>query len=340
MNSQLPASEHVTLPATMKAVVRHAYGEADLLAVETIPVPSPGESDVLVRVSAAAVDRGLWHLMAGLPYPVRLAGFGVRAPKNPGIGSDVAGTVVAVGRSVTDFAVGDRVFGVSKASCAEYATAPAAKLALMPDSLSFASAAAIPFAGLTALQAVRDHGRVESGQSVLVIGASGGVGSFAVQIAKAFGAAVTGVCSTSKVGFVESLGADQVIDYQTTSLSPGGSGYDVILDIGGNRSLSALRKLLAPRGTLVIVGGENAGKVLGGIDRQLRGVALSPFIKQKITMFVASENSADLVVLREMVEKDQITVPVDRTFPLEDAAQAVQYVVDGKVRGKAVVVVD
>src|SRR5918998_328658 len=240
-------------PPTMRAVVQDTYGEADVLRPGSIARPAPRPSEVLVRVQAAGVDRGVWHLMAGKPYAVRLA-MGLRAPRNPVRGRELAGVIKTVGADVTAFRPGDEVFGIGEGTFAEYAPAKASKLAPRPSGLGAEQAAVVPISATTALQAVRDHGRVQAGQSVLVIGASGGVGSFAVQIAKAAGAHVTGVSSTEKLDLVRSLGADDVVDYRTTDLATLGRRFDVVLDIGGNRPLRTLRRLLAPTRTLVIVG--------------------------------------------------------------------------------------
>jgi NADPH:quinone reductase-like Zn-dependent oxidoreductase len=256
---------------TMKAIVQDDYGEADdVLRLERIDKPEIGADEVLVRVHAAGVDRGVWHLMTGLPYPIRIAGYGLRAPKTGVRGREVAGNVEAVGGDVTTLGPGDEVFGIGEGSFAEYTCARADKLAPKPERLTFEQAAAVPVSALAALQGLRDHGQVQRGQKVLIIGASGGVGTFAVQIAKAFGAEVTGVCSTTKLDMVRSIGADRVIDYKRDDIANSGQRYDLILDTGGNRSLSALRRALTPRGTLVIVGGETGGRLLGGTDRQLR----------------------------------------------------------------------
>src|SRR5215213_2070023 len=270
---QQPATAQAAATTTMRAVVQDTYGEADVLHVEQIPRPEPGSGEVLVRVAAAGVDRGVWHLMAGKPYAVRLA-IGLRAPRNRIRGRELAGVVEAVGAEVTSFRPGDAVYGIGEGSFAEYAPAKATKLAPTPAGLSAEQASVVPVSASTALQAVRDHGRVQAGQTVLVIGASGGVGSFAVQIAKAVGAHVTGVSSTEKVDLVRSLGADEVVDYRTTDLAASGRRYDVVLDIGGNRPLRTLRRLLSPTGTLVIVGGEDGGQWLG-LGRQLLAVLMS-----------------------------------------------------------------
>ncbi len=323
----------------MKAIVQDTYGSTDVLEFRDIDKPEIADDEVLVRVHAAGVDRGVWHLMTGLAYPIRLAGYGLRAPKTPVPGSDVAGVVEAVGKEVTRFQPGDEVFGIGKGSYAEYARAPENKLAPKPANLTFEQAAVVAISGLTALQALRDHGRVEAGQKVLVIGASGGVGTYAVQLAKAFGAEVTGVCSTTKADMVRSLGADHVIDYTRDDFADGRQRYDLILDIGGNSSLARLRRALTPKGTLVIVGGETGGRWLGGLDRQLRALLLSPFVGQKLTMFVSSENHKDMLVLKELIEAGKVTPVIDRTYPLSEAPKAIRYVDEGHARGKVVITV-
>jgi len=272
-------------------------------------------------------------------YPIRVAGFGLRRPKYRNPGRSLAGTVEAVGAGVTAFTPGDAVFGVGEASFAEYARARPDKLAPTPAKLSLDQAAAVPVSALTALQAVRDHGRVRTGQQVLIVGASGGVGTFAVQIAKAFGAEVTGVCSTAKLDAVRALGADHVVDYTTDDFAAGEHRYDVILDIGGNRRLSHLRRALTHRGRLVIVGGEADGRWLGGVDRQLRALLLSPFVSQKLGTFVASENATDLMALRELIDSGQLAPVIDRSYPLSEVAAAIRYLLDGRARGKLVITV-
>src|SRR5687768_8328468 len=262
----------------MKAMVRDTYGPPDLLELRDIDIPEIAEDEVLVRVHAAGVGRDVWHVMTGLPYPIRLAGYGLRAPKNPVIGSDVAGIVETVGKDVSTFQPGDEVFGIGKGSYAEYVCAREDKLAPKPENLTFEQAAVVTIMGSTALQALRDHGKMRPGQEVLIIGASGGVGTYAVQIAKAFGAHVTGVCSTTKVEMVRSIGADHVIDYTREDFAEGEQRYDLILDIGGNSTLARLRRALTPQGTLVITGGEGGGRWLGGTDRQIRALLLSRFV--------------------------------------------------------------
>jgi NADPH:quinone reductase-like Zn-dependent oxidoreductase len=322
----------------VKAIIRDAYGSVDALRLADIDQPVAGEVDVLVHVHAAGVDQGVWHLMTGTPYAMRLAGFGIRAPKNALLGYDVAGRIEAVGAQVTEFRPGQEVFGTCRGSFAEYAVARADRLLPKPGNVTFEQAAVVPISGFAALQAVREQGGVRSGQRVLIIGAGGGVGTFAVQIAKADGAEVTGVCSASKAELVRSIGADHVIDYTREDFVDGLNRYDVILDIAGNRSLSELRRALTPRGTLVIVGGEDAGKWLG-IRRQLRAAALSPFVRQKLGFFISKERPEDLEELRKLLEAGTIRPVVDKTFPLEEVPAAIQYLRDGRARGKIVVVI-
>jgi NADPH:quinone reductase-like Zn-dependent oxidoreductase len=323
----------------MKAIVRDTYGSLDVLELSDIDKPEIGDEEVLVRVHAAGVGRDVWHVMTGLPYPIRLAGYGLRAPKNPVIGSDVAGVVEAVGKNVTRFQSGDEVFGIGKGSFAEYARALEDKLAPRPANLSFEQAAVVAISGLTALQGLRDHGKVRPGQEVLVIGASGGVGTYAVQLAKAFGAHVTGVCSTPKVDLVRSIGADHVIDYTREDFAEGEQCYNLILDIGGNSTLSRLRRALAFRGTLIITGGEGGGRWLGGTDRQLRALILSRFVDQKLGTFISKENHEDLLVLKELIESGKVTPVIDRMYPLAEAPEAIRYLEEGHAQGKVVITV-
>jgi NADPH:quinone reductase-like Zn-dependent oxidoreductase len=323
----------------MEAIVRDEYGSTDVLELRDIDKPEIEDEEVLVRVHAAGVGRDVWHVMTGLPYPIRLAGYGFRAPKNPVIGSDVAGVVEVVGKNVSRFQPGDEVFGIGKGSYAEYARAPEDKLAPKPANLTFEQAAVVAISGLTALQGLRDHGKARPGQEVLVIGASGGVGTFAVQIAKALGAHVTGVCSTVKVDTVRSIGADCVIDYTREDFAEGGQRYDLILDIGGNSPLSRLRRALTPEGTLVIAGGEGGGRWLGGTDRQLRAMMVCPFVGQKLGTFISKENHEDLIVLTELVESGKVTPVIDRTYPLSEVPEAIRYLEEGHAQGKVVITV-
>jgi NADPH:quinone reductase-like Zn-dependent oxidoreductase len=323
----------------MRAVVHRAYGSADVLRLEEIDRPSIGAGEVLIRVRAAGLDRGTWHFMAGLPYLFRLLGPGLRKPKNPVLGLDVAGTVVAVGPAVTRFGVGDEVFGISTGSFAEYACARADKLARKPANLTFDQAAVVAISGLTALQSLLDVGRLEAGQHVLIVGASGGVGTYAVQIAKAHGAEVTGVCSTAKVDLVRSIGADHVIDYTTDDFATGPQRYDLILDVGGNAPLSRLRRALTPSGTLVLVGGEDGDRWTGGMGRQLRALALSPFVRQRLTMKTPKEHHADLERLARLIEAGRLTPIIDKTYPLNQAPDAMRHLQAGRARGKIVIAV-
>jgi NADPH:quinone reductase-like Zn-dependent oxidoreductase len=322
----------------MKAIVQFAYGtDPDaVLRLTEIPEPAPADDEVLVRVSAAGVDRGTWHCMTGLPYAMRLAGFGVRRPKAPNPGRSFAGVVDAVGRDVPDLARGDEIYGSCDGSFAERVTAKPSMVARKPANLSFEQAAAVPISGSTALQALRTA-RLHAGHHVLIIGASGGVGSFAVQIAKVFGAEVTGVCSTAKVDLVVSLGADHVVDYTRQDCTDGRVRYDVIVDTGGNHPLSRLRNALTRNGTLVIVGGETGGRWLGGFDRSLRAVLLSPLVSQTLRFLTSTENAADLDTLREMIEAGQVTPVIDRAFPLRDVPAAIRQLHDGHARGKFVI---
>jgi NADPH:quinone reductase-like Zn-dependent oxidoreductase len=326
---------------TMTSIVQDEYGTSpgDILRLGKVDKPEVSEHEALVRVHAAGVGRDTWHVMAGLPYPIRIAGFGLRRPKYANPGRNLSGTVEAVGSDVTGFAPGDEVFGIGNGSLAEYARARIDKLAHKPANLSFEEAAAVPISGLTALQAVRDHADVQAGREVLVIGASGGVGTFAVQIAKAFGAEVTGVCSTAKLDMVKALGADHVVDYTRDDIADGEHHYDVIFDIAGNRRLSHLRRALTSKGTLVIVGGEAGGRWLGGSDRQIRALMLSPFIGQKLVTFVCSENAKDLLVLTDLIKSGEVAPVIDRTYPLSEAAAAMHYLMDGHARGKVVITV-
>jgi len=334
-------NEHTTQQTggqQMKAIVQREYGTADTWNLDEIERPAIGAGEVLVKVRAAGLDRGTWHLMAGLPYAVRL-GFGFRSPKHPVPGRDLAGTVVSVGSKVTRLKVGDEVFGIGDGAFAEFAVAREDKLAVKPANLSFESAAAVPISGCTALRALTDVGRVEAGQRVLVIGASGGVGSYAVQIAAALGAQVTAVCSAAKSDLVRSLGASHVLDYGRDDFADGTASYDLILDIAGNSPISRLRRALASRGTLVIVGGEGRGKLTGGMDRQLKALAISPFVRQRLTMAVPKEHYSIVERLAQLIEDGSVVPSVDRTYPLSDAATAMRQLVAGQARGKLVITI-
>jgi NADPH:quinone reductase-like Zn-dependent oxidoreductase len=320
----------------MRAIVQDAYGSADRLRLAEVDKPVIAADEVLVQVHAAGVDRGTCHLMRGEPYLVRILGFGFRGPKNRVPGLDVAGTVVAVGADVTGFQAGDEVFGISHGSFAEYAAARQDKLVRKPAGLSFEQAAVVAVSGLAALQGLR-AGRIKAGQKVLIIGASGGVGSYAVQLAKTFGATVTGVASTAKVGLVRSIGADQVIDYTREDFADGRQHYDLILDIGGDSRLSRLRRALTPRGTLVIAGGE--GGKWTGVGRQLRALMLSPVVSQRLTMYISAHRHADLETLRQQVEAGHVTPVVGKTYPLPEVPEAIRHLEGGRTQGKIAITV-
>lgn len=318
----------------MKAIVQDRYGPADVLRLDEVDRPVPGRGEVLVRVHAAAVDQGVWHLVTGLPYALRPV-FGLRAPRVRTPGMDLAGRVEAVGPDVTRVRPGDEVFGSCQGSFAEYACAKEDALAPKPAGLGFEEAATVPVSGVTALKALRDVGRVRAGQRVLVLGASGGVGTYAVQLAKAFGAHVTGVCSTAKTDLVRSIGADAVVDYTQEDPVDGSRRYDLVLDIAGNRPLSRLRRALTARGTLVIVGGEGGGRWLGGNERQLGALLLSPFVGQRLrSLAVMEQHHSDLRALTELIEDGSVTPVVDRSYPLAEVPDAIRHLRGGQVRGK------
>ena len=323
---------------TMRAVVQDAYGDAEVLRLAERPLPRALRDDeVLVRVHAAGLDRGTWHLMTGTPYAVRLV-MGLRRPKQPIPGLDLAGTVAAVGTAVTRFAPGDEVYGIGTGTFAEYAVAKEDKLAGKPARLTHEQAATVPVSAITALQAVTDLANVRAGQRVLVTGASGGVGSYAVQIAVAAGAEVTGVASAAKADLVRSLGAAHVLDYAQDDFAAVPDRYDVIIDIAGNASLSRLRRALTTTGTAVLVGGEDSGRVTG-MSRQLRALVVSLFVRQRLTMRVPKERARDLERLSALIEAGHVTPSVGATYPLDDAARAMRDLVAGRVSGKAAIVV-
>lgn len=321
----------------MKAITRDVYGSADVLALDDIDMPVVGDDEVLIRVHAAGVGPDVWHLVTGLPYLVRLMGFGLRRPKARVPGLDVAGNVEAVGKHVSQFKPGDEVFGTCRGAFAEYACARADRVAPKPANLSFEQAAAVPVSACAALHGLRDAGRIQAGQKVLVIGASGGVGTFAVQLAKSFGAEVTGVCSTTKLELVRSIGADHVVDYTREEFAGGAHRYDLILDTAGRRSLSHLRRALTPRGTLVLVGGEGGGRWTGGFGRQLRATLLSPFVRQGLRSLISTERQEDLLFLKDLIEARQVTPVIGRTYPLSEAPKALGDADEGHGRGKAVI---
>lgn len=323
----------------MRAVVQERYGGADSLTSGAIERPTIDADEVLVEVMAAGVDRGVWHLMTGKPYLVRLAGYGITKPKVAVPGLDVAGRVVAVGAEVTRFQVGDQVFGIANGAYAEYAAAKEKKLAHKPSNLSFEEAAVAAISGITALQALTDVGRLQPGQTVLVIGASGGVGTYAVQFAKALGATVTGVASEKKADLVMSLGADDVIDYAEGDYLDASARYDLIVDIGGLNSTARLRRALTQNGTLVIVGGEGGGSVTGGVGRQLRAKMLSLFVPQRLTFFISSEHHSHIERLARFMETGDVVPAVGRRYRLEETPEAIADLEEGRARGKSVIVV-
>ncbi|MDO2936098.1 NAD(P)-dependent alcohol dehydrogenase [Paeniglutamicibacter sulfureus] len=321
---------------SMRAIAQDRYGDAEVLHEAHLPIPVPRDNEVLVRVHAAGLDRGTWHVMTGTPLLMRLA-FGFRGPRNPVPGLDLAGTVVGMGSAVTGFAVGDAVHGFGQGTFAEYAVAREDRLAAKPASLDFAQAAVIPVSAATALQALR-LGRIAAGQRVLVIGASGGVGSYAVQLAKALGAEVTGVAGPAKQDLVRTLGADHAIDRSREDFAERTGHYDLIVDIAGNPTLGRLRKALAPKGTAVIVGGEGAGRWLG-MGRQFRAVALSPFIGQRLAMLASAQRAADLEELAGFIESGAVRPHLDKSFPLAQVPEAMEHLVAGKARGKIAIII-
>jgi NADPH:quinone reductase-like Zn-dependent oxidoreductase len=319
----------------MKAIIHSKYGPPDALQLKDVDQPVINDDAVLVRVRAAAVGKGDWLTVGGLPYVARLR-YGLPKPKHPVPGFDVAGRIEAAGSNVMQLQPGDEVFGWCEGSFAEYASVPEGQLARKPTNLSFEQAAAVPISGFAALQALRDTGGVQPGQQVVIIGASGGVGSFAVQLAKAFGAEVTGVCSTKSMEMVRSIGADHVIDYTQEDFTRSGRRYDLILEMAGNRSLGDLRRALTPKGTLVLVGG-SGGKWFMGTGRTLRAVVVSPFVGQRLRSFFSKPRGADLDVLKELIEAGKITPVIDRTFPLSETPEAIRYVGERSTQGKTVI---
>jgi NADPH:quinone reductase-like Zn-dependent oxidoreductase len=325
----------------MKAIVQDSYGSPDVLRLREVDTPSVAAGEVLVRVHAAALDPGEWALMSGDPYMIRVMGFGLRRPKLRVRGTDVAGRVEAIGEGVTALQPGDEVFGLCRGSFAEYSCDRADKLATKPANLDLEQAATLPSSGLTALQALRDYADLEPGQKLLIIGASGGVGTFAVQIGKAFGAEVTGVCSTVGVELVRKIGADRVIDYTREDFADGRRRYDAILDTGGNRSLSHLRRALATDGTLVIIGGRG-GRLVGGTDRNLRAIVLSPFVRQTLRapfMDFLGGQRENLQSLKDLVETGEVAPVIDRTYSLPEVPDAMRYLREGHPQGKVVITV-
>src|SRR2546429_6962151 len=324
----------------MKGIVHRCYGSPDLLRYEDIPKPTPADNEVLVKVHAASVNPLDWHHMEGTPYLVRMdAGFG--KPETPRLGVDFAGTVEGVGKSVKRFKPGDEVFGGRSGAFAEYVTVREERaVALKPSNVSFEQAAAVPIAGITALQALRDKGHIHAGQKVLINGASGGVGTFAVQIAKSFGAEVTGVCSTRNVAMVQSIGADHVIDYSEEDFTKGAQRYDLIVDTVGNHPLLKYRRVLNPKGIFVLVGAPNEGRWLGGVSVMLKAMMLSPFVSQQFLPFLAELNQKDLTILGELVQAGKLTPVIDRRYKLSEVPAAIRYLEQGHARGKVIISVE
>jgi NADPH:quinone reductase-like Zn-dependent oxidoreductase len=322
----------------MKAAVYLRYGGPEVLSCEDVAVPVPGDGEVLIRIRAASVNPLDWHFLRGRPWLMRL-GIGLRTPRLRRLGVDVAGTIEAIGRSVSRFKPGDAVFGSCRGSLAEFGCTQERALALKPERLTFEQAAAIPVAGITALQALRDHGKLVAGQKIIINGASGGVGTFAVQIAKALGAEVTGVCSASNVDLVRTLGADHVIDYTRSDFTQGGARYDLMLDCVGNRSLADCRRILTSPGTYVMVGGPD-GPWLGPLARGLRAMVTSWLGRQKLTMMLAKLNQADFEALVALIEVGKLVPVIDRSYPLSDLPEAIRYLETGHARGKVVIAVD
>ncbi|MDH3730861.1 MAG: NAD(P)-dependent alcohol dehydrogenase [Acidimicrobiia bacterium] len=321
----------------MKAVSYRSYGSPEDVEVLEVDQPAPGDDDVLIRVHAASVNPYDWHMMRGEPYLVRLQA-GLRRPKLTTLGADVAGRVEAVGSNVTEFQAGDEVFGQGRGSFAEYVTASPRALALKPPGVTFEQAAAVPIAGLTALQGLRDKGRIAPGHRVLINGASGGVGTFAVQIAKTYGAEVTGVCSTRNLDLVLSIGADHVVDYTTDDFTESGEQYDLILDAVGNRSLSAYRRAMTPKGVLVVAGAHEMGNWVGPLVHLAKVALRSAFSSHKMVVMLASTKASDLAVLGELLASGKVTPVIDRTYPLAETADAIRHVEEGHARGKVIIV--
>ena len=331
------APAQAALGEPMRAIVQTGYGSSDVLALGTAARPAPQAGEVLVRVHAAGIDRGTWHLMTGRPYLMRLMGFGFFAPKNPVPGLDLAGEVVQVGPGVSRFRVGDAVFGIGQGSFAEYACARESKLAPMPEGWSWEQGAVLAVSGGTAFQALTQTGALQARERVLIIGASGGVGSYAVQLAKALGAEVTGVASTSKLALVRSLGADHVIDYLTSDFAANSLKYDLILDIGGNTPLRRLRRALTPTGRVVFVGGEHGGDWTAGFGRIIGALLLAPFVKQRFAMQVTKEHFSTLEQLTVFARAGQLRPSIDRQITLAAVPGALRDLEAGRVRGKVAV---
>lgn len=326
--------------APMRALRQHAYGASDVLTVGVAERPTAGPGEVVVQVRAAGLDRGTWHLMTGRPYMMRLMGFGLRAPVQTVPGLDVAGVVIETGPGVTRFGIGDAVFGIAIGSLAQYARAREDKLARVPQGATFEQAAVLGVSGITALQAVVDEGHAQPGEHVLVLGASGGVGTYAVQLAKAAGARVTAVCSAQKAELVRGLGADRVLDYRTQDFADDAGAYDLVLDIGGTPSLARLRRSMTSRGRLVFVGSEQGGDWTSGFERALLAFAIAPFVSQRFAMLAAAERSEHLERLAAMYEAGSLRPVIDRSIGVDGVARALDDMEAGRVRGKIAVRID
>ena len=326
----------------MKAVVYTDYGSPDVLQIRDIKKPVPNDDQILIKVRAVSVNPLDWHFIEGTPYIMRAMGVGLRKPKDPRLGVDMAGQVEAVGKNVTQFKPGDEVFGGRNGAFAEYVCARADRaVALKPANITFEQAASVPIAAITALQGLRDKGHVQPGQKVLINGASGGVGTFAVQIAKSFGAEVTGVCSTRNLDLVRSLGADYVIDYTKEDFTKSDQQYDVILDNVGTQPLSGFRRVLKPKGICVMIGGggPNDAGLIGPLARPIKTMLMSPFISQKMGMMMAELNKKDLTILGDMMQSGTVKPVIDRTYPLSQIAEAIRYLEQGHARGKVVITI-
>ncbi len=322
----------------MKAIVYAEYGPPEVLSLSEIERPAPGPGEVLIRIRAASVNPIDWHFMRGIPYAMRLQS-GLRRPKSGRLGYDMAGTVEAAGQGAARFNAGDGVFGSCRGAFAEYACASENTVVHKPANVTFEQAAAVPVAALSALQALRDKGRIRPGLKVLINGASGGVGTFAVQLARVYGAEVTGVCSSRNVDMVRSIGADRVVDYTREDFTRAGLRYDLILDTVGNHSLSDRRRALTADGILVLVGGSETGRLLGPMAGMLKAVALSPLVKQKLLPFLARVNRDDLLALKELLGAGRVTPVIDRAYPLGDVPQAIRHLEGGHARGKIVITI-
>jgi len=320
----------------MKAIVYHDYGSPDVLQLEEIEKSTAGDKEVLIKVRAASVNPLDWHFIRGTPYIVRIVMTGLRKPKNTRLGVDVAGQVEAVGSAITQFKPGDEVFGTCRGAFAEYVCTSESNLVIKPNNVTFEQAATVPIAAFTALQGLRDKGKIQPGQKILVNGASGGIGTFAVQIAKSYGADVTGVCSTRNIDMVRSIGADQVIDYTKEDFTKSTQRYDLIFDAIGNHSLSARRRLLSPNGICVTAGGPS-GRWKMGLASGIKALVWSQFSSRKLTGLLAKSSKEDLIILQNLMETGKIKPVIDRRYKLSELPEAIRYLEEGHARGKVVI---